>query len=125
MNAIRAREKKHVAVTDVAAFDQLEGVVVNQDSAKLQQGEGPSVALVTVTKHHPLSSTVHEFEGQKYFLNPSRQRYSTFRACASIGQWNRMVSARISLGDGYSSFHIITNSWHCMKARIHDGMSYN
>ena len=52
-----------MAVTDVAAFDQLEGVVVNQDSAKLQQGEGPSVALVTVTKHHPLSSTVHEFEG--------------------------------------------------------------
>ena len=38
MNAIRAREKKNVAVTDVAAFDQLEGVVVNQDTVKLQLG---------------------------------------------------------------------------------------
>jgi len=38
INAIRAREKKGVAVTDVTAFDQLDGVVVNQDSSKLQQG---------------------------------------------------------------------------------------
>ena len=38
INAIRAREKKGVAVTDVTAFDQLDGVVVNQDTSKLQQG---------------------------------------------------------------------------------------
>ena len=38
INAIRAREKKGVAVTDVTAFDQLDGVVVNQDTQKLQQG---------------------------------------------------------------------------------------
>ena len=51
INAIRAREKKGVAVTDVTAFDQLDGVVVNQDTSKLQQGyliDVPAVFHVVV-----------------------------------------------------------------------------
>ncbi len=49
INAIRAREKKGVAVTDVTAFDQLDGVVVNQDTSKLQQGVTDDAVVVVVT----------------------------------------------------------------------------
>lgn len=36
---IRAREKKGIGITDVTAFDQLDGVVANQEPIKMQQSK--------------------------------------------------------------------------------------
>jgi len=35
----RTREKKGIAITDVTGFDQLDGVVVNQEPVKMQQSK--------------------------------------------------------------------------------------